>query len=170
LTLRSAVKGVVDYSKADLHSPSWWRHWRFLVQAMSEAESGELLNKAFEYQLALVSNSRTSADDFSKTQRKAKEIFEDIQGALRPWTGRSKEDRQLSETEEFKKIWEQLAGFNPDDKEALAKWSEEIEKHTQAASQAQIAAEQEKKERQSSFYDKIEAVRLKRFKQRQGRG
>ena len=59
LTLRSAVRGVVDYSKADLHNPSWWRHWRFLIRAMDEAEHGELLNRAFEYQLALVSNPRT---------------------------------------------------------------------------------------------------------------
>ena len=40
---------------------------------------------------------------------------------MRPWLGRSKEDRKTNEVEEFKEMWEALAGFNPDDKEALDK-------------------------------------------------
>jgi len=136
---------------------------------MDEAEHTELLNRAFEYQLALVSNSRTSSDDFTKTQKIAKGIFEDIEGVLRPWLGRSKEDRKTHEVDDFKQMWEALAGFSPDDKEALDKWSAEIKKHTTAASQSRVDAEQAEAERQGSFHDKIEAVRLKRLKQQQGR-
>lgn len=136
---------------------------------MDEAEHGELLNKAFEYQLALVSNPRTSSDDFTKTQREAKDIFEDIEGAMRPWLGRSKEDRKTNEVTEFKAMWEELAGFNPDDKEALAEWSAEIEKYTNAASQTRLDAEQAEAERQGSFHTRIEAVRQKRLRQQQGR-
>jgi hypothetical protein len=136
---------------------------------MDEAEHGELLNRAFEYQLALVSNPRTSSDDFTKTQREAKDIFEDIEGAMRPWLGRSKEDRKTNEVEEFKEMWEALAGFNPDDKEALDKWSAEIKKHTTAASQTRLDAENAEAERQGSFHARIEAVRQKRLRQQQGR-
>jgi len=136
---------------------------------MDESEHGELLGKAFEYQLALVSNPRTSADDFTKTQKEAKGLFEDIEGAIRPWLGRSKEDRQSNEADDFKIMWEELAGFNPDDKEALDKWSEEISKHTNAAAETRAAAEASEATRQSSFQARLEAIRLKRLRQQQGR-
>lgn len=136
---------------------------------MDESEQRELLSKAFKYQLALVSNPRTSADDFTKIQREAKEIFADIEGALRPWLGRSKEDRRANEVAEFKSLWEEMAGFNPDDKEALAAWADEINKHTEAAAKTRNAAAEEEATRQSSFYARVEAIRLKRLRQQQGR-
>jgi hypothetical protein len=135
---------------------------------MDEAEHGELLRRAFEYQLALVSNPRISADDFTKTQRVAKDIFEDIAGVQRPWLGRSKEDRQMQDTTTFKEQWERLAGFSVDDEEALAAWSERIANHTAATEATRIAKDQEEAERQGSFHSKLEAVRRRRLNQ-QGR-
>ena len=135
---------------------------------MDEAEYGELLRRAFEYQLALVSNSRISPDDFASTQREAKDIFQDIEGTLRPWLGRSKEDRKANQEKEFKKQWEDLAGFNPEDKEALDEWSRAIREHTNKSRQGRIAAEQAEANRLSSFQHKVTSVRMKRLKQ-QGR-
>jgi hypothetical protein len=162
------VRGVVDYTKTDQHNPTWWKHWRFLIRAMDDAEYGDLLQRAFEFQLALVSNPRISADDFTATQREAKEIFRDIEGALRPWLGRTKEDRKAEETKTFKQQWEELAGWSIDDKDAMDEWAQEIKQHTDAKQQERLKDEQEEMNRQSSFHAKIEAVRQKRLKQ-QGR-
>jgi hypothetical protein len=122
----------------------------------------------YEYQLALVSNSRISSEDFTKVQREAKDIFLDIEGALRPWLGKTKEDRQAGDARGFKEQWEALAGFNPDDKEALDRWSEELAKHTNAAVQKRTATEHAEADRQASFQAKLAAVSEKRFRQ-QGR-
>ena len=162
------MRGVVDYTKADPHNPTWWKHWRFLIRAMDDAEYGDLLKRAYEFQLALVSNPRISAEDFTATQREAKEIFRDIEGALRPWLGRTKEDRKEEETKTFKEQWEELAGWSIDDKAALDDWAQEIKKHTEAKQQERLKVEQDEMSRQGSFQAKIKAVRQKRLKQ-QGR-
>lgn len=158
----------MDYSEVDIHNPMWWKQWRFLVRTMSDLEYGDLIHKAYEFQLALVSNNRISAEDFSAVQREAKELFKDIEGHLRPWLGRTKEDRKVQETQEFKEQWEAVAGFYPDDKEALRAWEKEIKQHTDATQERRVEAEREELNRQSTFHAKIEAVRKKRLKQ-QGR-
>jgi hypothetical protein len=135
---------------------------------MDEAEYGDLLQRAYEYQLALVSNSRISPEDFTKVQREAKDVFSDIEGSLRPWLGKTKEDRKTRETQEFKEQWEAIAGFNPDDKEALDRWSQEIKQHTSAAQRKRMETEQAEMNRQGSFQAKLAAVRQKRLRQ-QGR-
>lgn len=135
---------------------------------MSEEEHSDLLHKAYEFQLALVSNNRISPEDFSAVQKEAKEIFKDIEGSLRPWLGRSKEDRRVREAQDFKEQWEAVAGFSPDDKEALDLWAKDIKKHTDAKRLERMEAEREEMNRQSTFHAKIEAVRQKRLKQ-QGR-
>lgn len=158
----------MDYTKFDPHNPMWWKHWRFLIRTMSEEEHSDLLHKAYEFQLALVSNNRISPEDFSAVQKEAKEIFKDIEGSLRPWLGRSKEDRRVREAQDFKEQWEAVAGFSPDDKEALDLWAQDIKKHTDAKRLERMEAEREEMNRQSTFHAKIEAVRQKRLKQ-QGR-
>ena len=47
--------------------------------------------------------------------------------------------------------------------------SAEIKKHTTAASQTRLDAENAEAERQGSFHARIEAVRQKRLRQQQGR-
>jgi len=138
------------------------------MQAMVEEDRKELLTRAFEHQLALVSSSKISSEDFSETQREARDIFKDIEGVLRPWLGMTRDDRKTREEMDFKQQWEEFAGFSPDDKEAVDKWSQEIKKHTDAAQDKRVDVERAEAERQSSFHAKIEAVRLKRLKQ-QGR-
>jgi hypothetical protein len=162
------VLGVVDYRDADWHSPTWWKRWRYLVQAMDEQSHGTLLAHAFKFQLALVSNSRISTEDFSKTQKEAKELFADLEGNLRPWLGRDREDRKEREHQTFREQWQEVAGFDPMDKEAVAKWGEEIKKFTRAAAETRTAAEQEKNQSQEVFQQKLKAIQLKRLSQ-QGR-
>lgn len=168
MTLRLAVLGVVDYREADWHSPTWWKRWRYLARTIEDQSTAKLLDASFRFQLALVSNPRISSDDFTKTQKEAQEIFADLEGNLRPWLGRSREDRKQRESQTFREQWKEVAGFDPSDKEALDRWSEELRRVTHAQVESRAAAEQEEQKRQESFHRKVEEIRLKRLSQ-QGR-
>lgn len=168
LTLRTAANGTVDYTKADLHNPMWWKHWRYMIRAVDNAEYGDRLQRAYEFQLALVSNSGLNSDSFAAVQKEAKELFKDIEGASRPWLGRTKADRANQEGKDFKEQWEELAGFNPDDKEALAKWSESVKQVTDAKADERTSTEREAGNRLLRFRERVDEIKQKRLKQ-QGR-
>lgn len=165
LTLRSAVKGVVDYSKVDLHSTAWWKRWRYLLKGMTEIEHGELLRMAYDLQLALVSNSKISPEDFSKVQKDAKNTFLDIESTYKPWLGRSKQDRETQDFEKFKESWKEIGGFDLDDKEALSSWEEEVEKISDEKLNEQVKFEQQKEEKEQSFERKVREIEQKRLSQ-----
>ena len=94
---------------------------KYLIRAMEESSREKLLHHAYEFQLALVSSSKLSSEDFSKLQKECKELFADLEGSLRPWLGRSSEDRHTKDVGSFKEQWKELMGFDPDDLEAKAK-------------------------------------------------
>jgi hypothetical protein len=162
------MRGVIDYSKADLHSSMWWTRWKYLIRALEEDSREKLLYHAYEFQLALVSSSKLSSEDFSKLQKECKELFADLEGSLRPWLGRSSEDRHTKDVVNFKEQWKALAGFDPDDAEAKAKWEKEIEGLASAVSDRIKKAEDETAGKETAFYTKLENLRLKRLRQ-QGR-
>jgi hypothetical protein len=162
------VQGVVDYRKVDLHNPIWWKHWRYLVKAMDEKAHETLLHHALEFQLALVSNSRISSDDFTKVQREAKELFSDIEGSLRPWLGRNKQDRQTRDAEDFRAMWKETAGFDLDDVEAREAWEDQVKNLVADSTAEHEATKREEQEKERKFVATIEAIRQKRLRQ-QGR-
>ena len=158
----------MDYRKSDPLDPTWWKHWRYLVRAMDDATHEALYRRAYEFQLALVSNSRISADDFTRVQKDAKELFGDMEGHLRPWLGRTKDERVGKEAEIFREQWKALAGFDPQDREAVANWSDELRKVTAAAALAHESAERKAQELLDSFQTRVDATLKKRLNQ-QGR-
>jgi len=90
----------------------------------------KLLDRAFTFQLALVSHGNLGSDNFSKVQKEAKEIFQDIEGEHRPWLGRrSRDDRSTDQRDDFNTMWEEISGFSLDDQEALAAWESQLEGH-----------------------------------------
>ena len=168
LTLQSAVTGVIDYSKADIRSPSWWRTWRLLINGMEQQNRGKLLHNAYEFQLALVSNNRISADDFSKSQRTAKELFEDMDAVYRPWVGITAERRLKSESDAFKEQWEQLAGFKLSDAEARKNWESQIKQVIK--DKADAAQEEARKERERvANFEKVRQEVIRKRLSQQGR-
>lgn len=168
MTLRAAVRGVIDYRKLDLHDQQWWKRWRYLVHAMEEETYTVLLQTSYKYQLALVSNPRISSEDFTKVQREAKELFSDIEGSLKPWAWNSRQERKAKERADFKEQWREIAGWDLDDAEAKAKWEEGLQQVVNAGADKVQEEEQAEKERQESFVRRAEEIRQKRLKQ-QGR-
>lgn len=146
----------------------WWTRWKYLIRAMEETSREKLLHHAYEFQLALVSSSKLSSEDFSKLQKECKELFADLEGSLRPWLGRSSEDRHTKDVVNFKEQWKAMMGFDPDDLEAKAKWEKEIVEVSAAVTNRVVASQKEAAAQESSFYTKVENIRLKRLRQ-QGR-
>ena len=146
----------------------WWTRWKYLIRAMEESSREKLLHHAYEFQLALVSSSKLSSEDFSKLQKECKELFADLEGSLRPWLGRSSEDRHTKDVVSFKEQWKALMGFDPDDLEAKAKWEKEIGETAASVTNRVIASQKEAAAQEASFYTKLENIRLKRLRQ-QGR-
>ena len=87
----------------------------------------------------MVANSGLTEDSFKQIQESARGDFENLISAVRPWEGRNKERRLDSAIEEFRRDWKEFAGWDLDDKEALAKWEKETE-----ANYAKHDAEQER--------------------------
>jgi hypothetical protein len=135
---------------------------------MEETSREKLLHHAYEFQLALVSSSKLSSEDFSKLQKECKELFADLEGSLRPWLGRSSEDRHTKDVVNFKEQWKAMMGFDPDDLEAKAKWEKEIVEVSAAVTNRVVAAQKEAAAQEVSFHTKLENIRLKRLRQ-QGR-
>ena len=102
------------------------------------------------------------------TVKECKELFADLEGSLRPWLGRSSEDRHTKDVVNFKEQWKAMMGFDPDDLEAKAKWEKEIVEVSAAVTNRVVASQKEAAAQESSFYTKVENIRLKRLRQ-QGR-
>lgn len=139
-----------------------------MLKGMERKNRRELLHNAYEFQLALVSNTRISADDFSKSQRKAKELFEDIDAVYRPWVGTTEAERLKSESEKFKEQWEQLAGFSLADAGARAGWEARV-KGVVAESAAAAAEEARKEQEQKANFEKVRREVLNKRLRQQGR-
>ena len=167
LTLRSAVNGVIDYSKADIHNDMWWKRWRYLLNSMASVERGELLKQAYQFSNALVSNSKLSPDSFSSVQRNSKELYEDITYNQNSWIG-TKEDREIAEKEKFAEQWKAISGFELDDQEAKAEWEEKLRNYQSESKSEAFKAEQQMEDVRANFEAKRREILDKRRKQ-QGR-
>jgi hypothetical protein len=129
----------------------------------------KLLDRAFNFQLALVSHGNLGSDNFRKTQKEAKEIFQDIEGAAKPWLGRgSREDRANDERDTFAEQWEEIAGFSLTDKDAMAKWEDDLTKHTSDSVKGLHERQAAEAKFTDSFAERLAAIQQKRMKQ-QGR-
>lgn len=169
MTLRSAVEGVIDYSKADRYDPSWWRQWRFKIQTMYDAYDQTVLQHAFQFNLALISSSKIKPEDFGKVQQVAKELFEDLKGSIRPWTGKTKEERTKNESQQFKEDWKRITGIDTDDPEAMAEWEDSLETVSNYKSERLEAEATENAKIHQAMLDKINEISAKRLRQQQGK-
>jgi len=126
LTVRSAVNGIIDYREADIMDYKWWRRWRILLNEMTTQSDRALIEHLYSYHLALVSNSGLTENSFKSVQESAKENFEELLNASRPWsksTGRFDNVR-----EELVQGWKEVWGEDLDDPKVMEAWKKDIGK------------------------------------------
>jgi hypothetical protein len=102
LTVRAAVRGVIDYSQARLLDPDWWRRHYILVKEMEREDDLRLYERVLSQYQALVSNSGLTEESFKKTQDSAHDAFQDILCLLRPWEGATASERKQREVTDLK--------------------------------------------------------------------
>jgi hypothetical protein len=170
LTLRSATRGIIDYTEADILNPVWWRRWRLIIRTLIREDNRSILHDKYQFDLALVSHGQLGSDTFKSVQETAREAFEDLKATARPWNGRATaEDRRREEKEIFDDEWEYHFGFRPDDIDALEEWESEVAEITNST----FSELDEKKAKDAAFKEKFQSARdnvlLRRLRQ-QGRG
>jgi len=117
----------------------------------------------------LISNARLAeSDNFTAAQKRAKDIFYDLEGNLRPWLGRTKEDRDIREREQYREQWIAHFGFDPDDAEARHAWEEQLSRSVEDTQTRREEAEAREKNITASFNSRVKEIYLKRLRQ-QGR-
>tara|TARA_R110002051_G_scaffold61354_1_gene112410 strand:+ start:20709 stop:21119 length:411 start_codon:yes stop_codon:yes gene_type:complete len=136
---------------------------------MDAEDHVKLLDRAYNFQLALVSHGNLGSDGFVKVQKEAKELFKDIEGETRPWLGRSsREDRSVQEQESFAIAWEDATGFSLDDPEAMAEWEERLAGAMTTVEDGLKDKERNEADDARRFNERLEEISNKR-KRQQGR-
>ena len=156
------MSGIIDYREADVLDRRWWRRWRMLINEMATQADKELLHQLYLYHLALVSNSGLTEESFKSTQQSARDNFEEFVAKVRPWLGRSKEERSKQEGEQFKEDWKQVFGWDLDDKEAYDEWEKDMRELERKGDEHSANIEQEAYDREKRFTDAKERIRERR--------
>ena len=129
---------------------------------MATQSDKELLHQLYLYHLALVSNSGLTEESFKSTQQSARDNFEEFVAKVRPWLGRSKEERSKQEGEQFKEDWKQVFGWDLDDKEAYDEWEKSMRELERKGAEHSANIEQEAYDREKRFTDARERIRERR--------
>ena len=133
---------------------------------MEEATHEKLLQRAYEFKLALVSSTKISAEDFTQTQKSAQELFADMTELARPWAVGEKAEQNLTASEEFKAQWLAGTGIDLNNPEAKAAWEASVTKMYAEQGNTAQDAERAAQDAVRTFADKVAAVARKRRSQK----
>lgn len=165
LTLKAAVRGVLDFSEANVKDHGWWLKWRYVTRALAGEEHEELLTKLYDISLALLANPKLN---LSSQHKDTLERYRTIRQAKQPWAEVLEEQYRRSEYEEYKVQWKNLTGWDPSDTEAREKWEAEIRQAVTGKREERENQAQQEQARLNSFHAAAEEIRRKRLRQ-QGR-
>lgn len=114
-----------------------------MLQELETQNDGQIIRMAYEFQLAVISDSGRSQESLDKTQVEIKELFKDYEGILRPWLGRRREDRKTSLAKDFKEQWKNVTGVDLNDPVAVAEWENRLEQEMKKSNEAHLASMRE---------------------------
>lgn len=140
LTLRAAVRGVIDFSQARVHDVRWWRRANVLIRAMAAEDDLVAVRAAFDLQRSLVGNAGLTEKSFEGCQKKAQALFGDIVECLYPWSVKDAAARTEGQMGSLIDAYKKMVG-DPDDPEFQKKLLHDLT--TLEAEQAAEPAESE---------------------------
>lgn len=132
------------------------------MQAMASEDDVDILERLYDYHLALVANSGLSEDSFKSTQESARDNFEDIVAAKRPWIGNTKEDRLNNEISNYKQDWQEIFGWDLDDPKAMKVWREASKRNAKGEYDRQQSIAQEAIDKVTRIEEARERVKERR--------
>lgn len=107
LTIRAAVRGVLDFKKANTRDRQWTRLTRLVLREMEKQDVMESLRLAFAFKCALVSNADLDAKSFEETQKQAIEYFNTLKHLVLPWGNSTTQSAQEAKIAELKALYAQ---------------------------------------------------------------
>lgn len=143
MTVRAAVSGVIDFSKARLLDVAWWRRANILIQAMDYERELEIIKAAYAFQCSLVANGSLTEDSFKSVQKGAKVTFNEIINAMQPWAAQTLEEIQQKEMVGLTELYKRVIGDidDPNFREKL-EHDIELDKEARKKARAQIPEEE----------------------------
>ncbi len=111
------MRGTIDFSRARLLDPAWWRRCLILLNGLAEEDDIATYQSMYRYHLALVGNSGLSEESFRDVQDRARDAFNDLMQLYRPWSGKVKASQEIREEEAqaLREAYKEAYGFDVND-------------------------------------------------------
>lgn len=126
LTVRAAVRGAVDFTRARVLDTDWWRRTNVIIRAAGREDDLKAMQAAFAYQCALVSNGSLTEESFKDSQSAARELFQEVLNRLQPWAAATTTDVRQSQLQGLIANYRKYVG-DPDSPAFKAKLLQELE-------------------------------------------
>lgn len=124
LTVRAAVRGVIDFRQAKLRDVNWWRRTNLLISEMARQDEAAATHAGYLYHLALVANGELQPEAFKEEQKKARESLIEYISLLHPWSEKVRRQKKLDEVKSLRTKYLEVVG-DPDDPLTVARWRRE---------------------------------------------
>jgi hypothetical protein len=85
MLIRAAVRGAIDFKRAKVLDPKWWRLVTLVVDGLARDDDVRLADAGFRYHLALLSNGELTPESFKDVQKHAREAYQSLVVKLKPW-------------------------------------------------------------------------------------
>lgn len=126
LTIRAAVAGVIDYSKADILDPRWWLRHRIMFNSFSEQETTTTIETVSAFYRALVSNSGLTEESFKSLKDKIYDLVSESFDVRHPWLDQENDKRKQVQT--MQDAWFEAFGVDKNDPEWQAREKAELDR------------------------------------------
>lgn len=134
----AAALGVIDFRRARLLDPDWWRHCRALLSALRARLDAEGLRDTLSYALALVGNGGLKPESFEESQKAARACLDGLRSLARPWQDEADRKDKEEVISDLVEAYKKLVGdpatpeFREREAAALRALEERREKERQA--------------------------------------
>ncbi len=136
MTIRAAVRGVIDFRDAQIMDVKWWRRTNILIQEMAREDDLRVSESILRRYCAYVANGWLEDASFKNFQEKAQQTCARLIELAYPWT--AAESTKTDVIEDLTALYNREVG-NPSDPEFMARVAEGVRKHQEE--EQRIAAE-----------------------------
>jgi hypothetical protein len=126
LAIRAAARGVVDFSKARLRDPRWYRYVRLVLEAMRSDDDIKQIGLQLAFSCALVGNGSLTEGSFKEAQKTAHELVHTSRNILFPWAAVTLSEAKKRAQDEMIGQYKAVLG-DPSDPKFMAALRAEIE-------------------------------------------
>ena len=166
--VRVATRGLVDFTKAKLLDPKWWRYYFVVLDGMVRDDDLYLIDRQRQHHLAMISNGNLTDEGFERHQDRSVQRMYDMLALVRPWEETDEVNRKKAEYAQLKQLWEASFG-KMDDPQTQKNIADEVARMQQRSDESSKYIDEEAlvNERIAEYWDR--QATEKDLRQRKGR-